>query len=188
MKHYDIEKIKLYKNNLLSEKESNLIEEHIYSCDECLDVYLSLIEEGDYLTDTFVDGFSNEILDKSYIKNELLDINEKEIGIVSGETLSIVKNEKEVSALVKVEKNEIQKNKHKVEKNFFIKYIAVAASIVLLTFSGQFTTKNINNIKNDKVNIDIEENIIYKGSNLLTNKLEDLLEKIETRQYVNAIN
>lgn len=45
MKHYDYVEWLFYKKNILSIEKQNEMEEHLYSCDECMEVFLSLIDE-----------------------------------------------------------------------------------------------------------------------------------------------
>ena len=45
MKHYDYVEWLFYKKNILPIEKMNEMEEHLYSCDECMEVFLSLIDE-----------------------------------------------------------------------------------------------------------------------------------------------
>lgn len=45
MKHYDYVEWLFYKKNALSIERQNEMEEHLYSCDECMEIFLSLIDE-----------------------------------------------------------------------------------------------------------------------------------------------
>lgn len=45
MKHYDYVEWLLYKNNLISEEKRIEMEDHLYSCDNCMEIFLSSIEE-----------------------------------------------------------------------------------------------------------------------------------------------
>lgn len=47
MKHYDYIEWALYKNNLLDIKMYEEMEEHLYICDDCMNIFLSLIDEGE---------------------------------------------------------------------------------------------------------------------------------------------
>lgn len=45
MKHYDYVEWLFYKKSILSVEKQNEMEEHLYSCDECMEIFLSLIDE-----------------------------------------------------------------------------------------------------------------------------------------------
>lgn len=47
MKHYDYVEWLLYKNKALPEDKQTEMEEHLYSCDICMNIFLSLIDEKD---------------------------------------------------------------------------------------------------------------------------------------------
>ncbi len=45
MKHYDYVEWLFYKKNVLSIEKQNEMEEHLFNCDECMEIFLSLIDE-----------------------------------------------------------------------------------------------------------------------------------------------
>ncbi len=45
MKHYDYVEWLFYKNNLISLEKKIEMEEHLYNCDDCLEIFLSSIDE-----------------------------------------------------------------------------------------------------------------------------------------------
>lgn len=45
MKHYDYIEWLFYKNGMLSQEKSEEMEQHLYSCDTCMEIFLSLIDE-----------------------------------------------------------------------------------------------------------------------------------------------
>ncbi|MBU8906410.1 anti-sigma factor family protein [Desertibacillus haloalkaliphilus] len=45
MTHYPIEKWKAYVNDELTEYEREEVEQHLYSCDRCLELYMAVIEQ-----------------------------------------------------------------------------------------------------------------------------------------------
>lgn len=47
MNHYDIVEWKLFKENLLDDRIRSKMEEHLMNCDECMEVFLSLIDENE---------------------------------------------------------------------------------------------------------------------------------------------
>jgi len=45
MKHYDYIEWLLYKNGVLSQEKSEEMEQHLYGCNTCMEIFLSLIDE-----------------------------------------------------------------------------------------------------------------------------------------------
>ncbi len=66
MKHYDYVEWVLYKNNLLDDEIHEKMEEHLIICDECMEVFLSLIDERDMENaESFIpEDFTEKILYK----------------------------------------------------------------------------------------------------------------------------
>lgn len=66
MKHYDYVEWLLYKNKLLSKEKSDEMEQHLYGCNTCMEIFLSLVDEkeeeeaGEILSD----DFTSEVMDK----------------------------------------------------------------------------------------------------------------------------
>jgi hypothetical protein len=66
MKHYDYIEWLLYKNKALSDEKLKEMEAHLYNCDICMDIFLSLVSEdeikmaGSMLTNDFTD----KVIDK----------------------------------------------------------------------------------------------------------------------------
>ncbi|MBC8590027.1 hypothetical protein [Wansuia hejianensis] len=60
MKHFDYVEWLFYKKNLISQDMKIDMEEHLYDCDECMEVFLSLIDEeeiqeaGAIISDNFI--------------------------------------------------------------------------------------------------------------------------------------
>jgi hypothetical protein len=69
MKHYDYIEWVLYKNNLLDSKIHEEMEEHLLLCDECMDIFLSLIDESEIekAGNLVARNFTNQVMDN--IKN-----------------------------------------------------------------------------------------------------------------------
>jgi len=67
MKHYDYVEWVLYKKELLDDEIYNEMEEHLFLCDTCMEIFLSLIDEaeiekvGDILPTDFTDKAMNNI-------------------------------------------------------------------------------------------------------------------------------
>lgn len=79
MKHYDFMEWILYKNNVLPDKLHNEMEDHLYTCDLCMEIFLSLIEK-------------KEIESTKDILSE--DFNQKVLGKISKNKVKMIKNKK----------------------------------------------------------------------------------------------
>lgn len=88
MKHYDLVEWKLYKENLLDEDLYKEMEEHLFQCDHCMDIFLSLIdnkeieEAGEIISNKFTANFMKSIENLSYIsksKNQNKDKKKKQV-------------------------------------------------------------------------------------------------------------
>lgn len=66
MKHYDYIEWLFYKKNLLSIEKMHEMEEHLYSCDICLEIFLSLIDEDEINAagDIVPEDFNTNIMKK----------------------------------------------------------------------------------------------------------------------------
>lgn len=77
MKHYDQVEWVLYKNNLLDNKIHEVMEEHLYECDQCLDIFLSLIDDleieeaGNIISQDFTDNLMMNIKDLTPINKKI---------------------------------------------------------------------------------------------------------------------
>lgn len=65
MKHYDQVEWSLYKNNLLDNKIYEEMEEHLYQCDECMNIFISLIDEKEINQAGFIvpEDFTDKVID-----------------------------------------------------------------------------------------------------------------------------
>jgi len=67
MKHYDYIEWLLYKNKMLSKEKSEEMEQHLYNCNTCMEIFLSLIDEkeieksGELISDEFTSEIINNI-------------------------------------------------------------------------------------------------------------------------------
>lgn len=67
MKHYDYVEWLLYKNKMLPKEESEEMEQHLYNCNTCMEIFLSLIDEkeseraGEIISDDFTSKIINNI-------------------------------------------------------------------------------------------------------------------------------
>lgn len=66
MKHYDYVEWLLYKNNTLSDEKQKEMEEHLYNCDICMEIFLSLIDENDTKTADILipEDFTDNVISK----------------------------------------------------------------------------------------------------------------------------
>lgn len=64
MKHYDYIEWMFYKNGMLTEAKSEEMEQHLYNCDTCMEIFLSLIDEKEENTvEQFIpDDFTSKII------------------------------------------------------------------------------------------------------------------------------
>lgn len=144
MKHYDYVEWVLYKKKLLDNKMHESMEEHLYLCDECLDIFLSLIDDPE------VEKAGN-----------LVPIN------FTNNVMGSIKN------IRPIKKKSIKKQP-KLINDFFIYYTAVASVAIILTAGGFFgklvdsvpqITASIN-VQEEK----IMSNTIYKFSEEITRR------------------
>lgn len=64
MKHYDYVEWVLYKKNLLDDVIHDEMEEHLYLCDECMGIFLSLIDEEEIRAagNVVPEGFTDKVM------------------------------------------------------------------------------------------------------------------------------
>ena len=158
MKHYDYVEWLLYKNKALSSERVEEMEEHLYNCDLCMDIFLSLIdvEEIKIAEAAIPEDFTNKVINK--ISN------------------SKVKN---------VQTKDIQKKDFKLNFQFGI-YAAVASVTVLLSLSG-FFTNFVNAVPKLTASIQlVEERPNYIGdiSNSIVNSTSSFLYNIENNERI----
>lgn len=144
MKHYDQLEWVLYKSNLLDSKIYEEMEEHLYTCDDCMEIFLSLIDEE--------------------------EINQAGSIVSVDFTNNVMNNLKNIRPM----KKKSVKKQPKLPNDFFIYYTAVASVAIILTAGGFFSklvdsvpqiTANIS-IKEEK----IMSNAIYNFSEQITKK------------------
>lgn len=108
--HYDLVELKLYKEGLLEDNLSMEIEEHLFSCNACMDEYLSLIDEVEIT-------LAGEKLSQDFTLNLMGEIdNFSKVTTIDG----------------------ARKKKNKL-KNLMLKYTIAASITVVLTASGAFS-------------------------------------------------
>lgn len=158
MKHYDYVEWLLYKNKALSSERVEEMEEHLYNCDLCMDIFLSLIdvEELKIARAAIPKDFTNKVINK-------------------------ISNSKEKNILTK----DIQKKDFKLNFQFGI-YAAVASVTILLSLSG-FFTNFVNAVPKLTASIQlVEERPNYIGdiSNSIVNSTSSFLYNIENNERI----
>ena len=115
MKHYDEFEWELYKKDLLDGELKRSMEEHLFSCEECMDYFLSLIdeEEIDQASRFVPEDFTIKLMDR------IDDLDEKSNRIIN--------------------LDEKRKNKKQV-RGLFTNYVAAACLTIALTAGGVFNT------------------------------------------------
>lgn len=151
MKHYDYIEWLLYKENALSSEKHREMEDHLYICDECMDIFLSLIskKEVDRAEDVISSNFTDSMMNS--IQN------------------------------VKYKSKAMVKKPNKSIKDIFGYYVAVAAVAIVLTFGGFYSglvdivpqvaksTAEKDNINAPNVVFNISQTIVSRTSNFINN-------------------
>ncbi len=146
MSHYEDVEWNLYKKKVISKEKSRKMEEHLYSCNECMNTFLSLINNEEVykaekiLSEDFTSSVINSIQRESYrLKSRGRNYNER-------------------------------------FKNIFGYYVAVAAVTIILTWGGfysgivevlpQITKSTVTANFSNKTNIvsNVSEKIVNKTS------------------------
>ena len=77
MKHYDQVEWSLYKNNLIDSRIYEEMEEHLFQCNDCMDIFISLIDEkeienaGSIIPEDFTDNVMRNIKNITPIKKKI---------------------------------------------------------------------------------------------------------------------
>ena len=117
MKHYDELDWKLYKKNLINDDLRSKMEEHLYSCYDCLNTFLDLIDDDE------IDAAS-DIVPKDFTDNIILELNKNKISKIE-------------DRIGEEKKNTPSHTFNK--KKFLAQYIAVASVAIVLTATGTFS-------------------------------------------------
>lgn len=142
MKHYDYIEWILYKKNLLDSKIYNEMEEHLFQCNDCMDIFISLIDEKEIAD-------ASKFISEDFTKN------------IMGKLENVIPIKQEIN------RKKIKKTKY--PKDFFLYYTAVAAVAIVLTASGVFNIM-VDNIPAN-INLEqskIDTNKIYEVSEKIT--------------------
>lgn len=153
MKHYDYMEWFFYKEKNISDEKYREMEEHLYNCDECMNIFLSLIDN--------------------------LEIDQAEEAISSDFTKNVIGNIQKVK----------YKPKPKIynEATSFISgfgyYVAAAAVVIMLTWSGFFSglVDVVPKIAETTIeeNITDKPNIIFSLSEKIVNRTSSFINDFE---------
>nr|WP_300001580.1 hypothetical protein [Tissierella sp.] len=119
MTHYEKERWILYKNNLLSQEENLEMEDHLYTCDACMNIFLSLIDNEE-------ESLAESALSSSFTEDIMKQID------------SITPITKKTSKKSDPSNNKSVRKKKMIE-NIFMYYVAAASVVLVLTAGGAFT-------------------------------------------------
>lgn len=155
MTHFSKEEWILYKKNLLSEEDSIKMEDHLYTCDTCMDTFLSLIDSKDL-------DFAGEIIPSDF-------------------TQSVMEKTEGVTPIFKARNKPIKKKK--MMENIFMYYIAVASVVLVLTAGGVFTKMAEIPIENIKFDTTTPKGVedIYGLTEKITNKTNSFIYNFEIK-------
>lgn len=153
MKHYDELEWLFYKERVISEEKYNEMEDHLYECDECMNIFLSLIdnEEINSAEKIVPENFTDSVMDN-------------------------IKNFKNKS-ITKVERNDM------IFKNIFGYYVAVAVVAIILTWGGFFSSlvdtlpKAAKSTINEKAII--TPNIVFNVSEKIVNRTSNFIDNFQ---------
>ncbi|WFA08742.1 hypothetical protein [Tissierella sp. Yu-01] len=158
MKHYDYVEWLLYKNKALSSEKLEEMEEHLYNCDLCMDIFLSLIdvEEIKIAEAAIPEDFTNKVMNK-ISKSKVTNIKQKDI------------------------------HKKKSEFYFQFGIYAAVASVTILLSLGGFFTNFVDAVPKISASIEVneeglEQNLIVKLSDRIINSTSGLISRIENNQ------
>ena len=153
MKHYDHIEWILYKKKLFPEEKMLKMEEHLYSCDRCLETFLSLVD--------------NEEIDKA---NKDLSID------FTDQIMAKIEN---IYHMPKPKNNKANKKYREI----FIYYTAVAAVTLVLTMGGIFTrlVDTLPQVAQSTTTVEAIEipNIVADVSGRIVNKTADFINNFE---------
>jgi hypothetical protein len=165
MKHYDYIEWLLYKNEMLSKEKSEEMKEHLYGCDTCMEIFLSLIDENEEETagEIISDDFTSKVLNNTPKANK--------------------RNPE-------VKQNKQNKQNRKTFYYQFGYYAAVASVTIILTLSGLYTNL-VDAVPKLTDSIQITEessNLIADLSNSIVNSTSGFLFSIENFDRNNGRN
>lgn len=152
MNHYDHVEWMLYKNKALSNDKMKEMEEHLYSCQDCLDIFLSLIDEQEEI-------YAGEMISSDFIPK----VSEK-------------------IAEHKIVKLDVDRSKNRKSINYQLGYYAAVASVtIFLTLGGFYTNlvDSVPKITESMQGMEVRQNLISNFSDRIINSTSSLLLSIE---------
>jgi len=163
--HYDYVEWLLYKTKSLSEEKLNEMEEHLYTCDQCMETFLSLIEDAeiDLASKLVAENFTASVI-QAISKEKVKPINKKDR---------------------KIEESKADKRASKYDKNTFnyqlIYYVAVASITIFLSLGGFYTSlvDAVPRIRESIEMVDVRPNSIGRLSERIVNSTSELISSIE---------
>lgn len=160
MNHYSKDQWILYKKNEISQEEMLSMEEHLYLCDDCMNIFLSLIDEEEL-------KLAEDIISESFTENVIAKL----------DNLSSINQRPKVA-----DKKGIKKKK--MIENIFVYYVAAASVILVLTAGGVFTRMTeipLENIRED--NFKTHENMgnLYAFTEKITDNTNNFINNFGTK-------
>lgn len=159
MKHYDYVEWVLYKKNLLDEKIHDEMEDHLYLCDKCMNIFLSLIDEREIEE-------AGRVISEDFIPNMMANI----------------KGIKPIKKVVK------KKKRNKSSNDLLLYYAAVASVAIIFTATGMFG-RIVDIVPEISFSISLEEskfqtNRIYNLSETITNKTSKFINNFQFQSRI----
>lgn len=153
MEHFDYIEWVFYKEKVFSKEKLNKMEEHLYICGECMDIFLSLIDkrEEDEAQEIIPADFTNRIMDNI-------------------EDIEYMPRTREEKSNTKF-------------KDIFIYYVAVASVAIVLTLGGFYSGMvdlvpkvSSSTAANQKIN---PPNLIFNVSQKIVNRTSNFINNFE---------
>jgi hypothetical protein len=153
MKHYDYMEWFFYKEKHISDEKYREMEEHLYSCDECMNTFLSLIDDDEI-------NRADKLISSDFTKNVLNNIQ-----------------------TVKYKPKDQMKKSATTFVNGFGYYVAAAAVVILLTWTGFFSglVDMVPKIAESTIEkqVNNKPNIVYNLSEKIVNRTSSFINDFE---------
>ncbi|MEH7416149.1 hypothetical protein V7266_12770 [Neobacillus drentensis] len=135
MKHYSYEEWQLYVKDELSEDRRDELESHLYTCNQCLEVYIRAVTANETSLPAFLedDDFTNRVMEMVPFTNK--NVNNVEIVSPVPVTDSTFKDVEMVNSVPGTQSDTARKPLYQ-QAGFH--YLLAAAATLLLMFSGAF--------------------------------------------------
>ena len=157
MKHYDYLEWLFYKEKVFPKEKLNEMEEHLYICDNCMDIFLSLI--------------GNDEVDKAE-------------GLVSKDFTNEVMNNIQNIKHGPIPKVESRKTR---TRDIFVYYVAVASVAIFLTLGGFYSgmvdmVPYMTGVNSNGLSINAP-NVVFNMSQEIVSKTQNFINDFETSNY-----